>query len=425
MKMRCIVCAAALLSSLAATSPSASAAEYSRVVSAVRNLGRPAAATPRRDPRVAPAGYYESVTDAHPAAFQVSDQAAGDYVEQPVEPAPYESLPYYDGGVESSCGPGGCAGTCAPPCDTCFDCVCRSTAHFTSIFADYLYLRPRDAEVAYAVPIDGPITGPPANNPIQVGRVATVDPNFQGAYRAGFNVNVDCASSVEASFTRYENETTDEIFTSAPDVLRSLVAHPSSGSAASDFLEAGAELNIDFDLVDVTYRRQLACGPVHAIDYLVGTRYAKLEQSFGALFENNGVEAVFTDVEFEGAGVRFGLAAERFHCSSGLSGYGTAFASFLAGEFDASYFQGQNFDQTVVEAEWSAGRIVPILDLEFGVAWTSPMQKLRVSAGYLYSAWLNAVKTEEFIQAVQENNFLNLDSTVSFDGLRIQAVYLF
>ena len=55
-------------------------------------------------------------------------------------------------------------------------------------FGEFTYLRPRDAGVAYAVPIDGPIEETPANYPIQVGSVGVVDPDYQPGFRVGIGL---------------------------------------------------------------------------------------------------------------------------------------------------------------------------------------------------------------------------------------------
>ena len=62
---------------------------------------------------------------------------------------------------------------------------------------------------------------------------------------------------------------------------------------------------------------------------------------------------------------------------TGFSVYANGYASFLAGQFRARYFQGQAFDPSVVDAEWEAGRLVPILDFEAGVGWTGMNGKVQ------------------------------------------------
>lgn len=314
----------------------------------------------------------------------------------------------------------GCAGaidSCDMPCDS----GCGESglwAHYTDVHASILYLRPRNADVAYGVPIDGPIVNAPANNPIQVGRVGVVDFDYETGFDVGFNLAVNAMTSVYANLLMFDSSATDSISTTAPDVIRSIVSHPSSTSAATDYLSGSANLDLDLDVVDVGLRHLFVGGRVYALNWFAGARYARLNQQFGANFIDNGTEDVVTDIDFDGAGVRLGLEAERQSCRSRLRVYSKASSSFLAGKFSASYFQGQSFDPSVVDTNWEAGRIVPVLDLEAGAGWTSKSGRLRLGVGYMVSAWFNTVQTEEFIQSVQQNSFIDLGSTLTFDGLR-------
>ena len=163
----------------------------------------------------------------------------------------------------------------------------------------------------------------------------------------------------------------------------------------------------------------------HAINWVAGARWAKLEQRFASEFVNNGVENVATDIDFDGAGIRLGLEAERYSTKTHCSIFARGYANFLAGRFRGDYIQTQAFDPIVVQTDWEAGRIVPILDLELGVAWNSPCNHWRIAGSYNVSSWFNAVKTEEFINAVQSNDFDHLDENVTFDGLAAHIEYRF
>ena len=304
---------------------------------------------------------------------------------------------------------GGGGNPCADPC------------YQTQVFGEFIYLRPRNAEVAYGVAIDGPIVAPPVANPIQVGPVGVVDPDYSPGFRVGFTSAFDEWSDVGVIYTHFESSTSNAISTNPPDVIRSLVSHPSSQSAASDFLWGRARYDIDYDLVDVDYHCVFASGKQYSANCLVGVRYCGLAQDFRADFANNGTELVTTDIKFDGGGVRFGLEGERRAACSGFLVYGTAAASFIGGEFRARYFQGESVDRSVVDTSWQAGRIVTILDLELGIGWTSASGCLRFTTGYLFSAWFNTVKTDEFINAVHANDFVGLGDTLTFDGLTARA----
>jgi hypothetical protein len=133
---------------------------------------------------------------------------------------------------------------------------------------------------------------------------------------------------------------------------------------------------------------------------------------------------VNTDIQFDGIGMRLGLQGERFFPSSGLFVYGTGGTNILFGEFDATYLQVTN-GVTTASTAWNAGRVVPVVDLELGAGWLGMNRHLRLSAGYRVSTWFNVVKTEDWIWAVQNNDFRNLDGTLTFDGLVTRAEWLF
>ncbi|MDA0660351.1 MAG: Lpg1974 family pore-forming outer membrane protein [Planctomycetota bacterium] len=333
---------------------------------------------------------------------------------------------------------GGCAeiGSCQTGCGTCGPCdvgirgvdsCCPPVwRHRSGAFGEYLYLRPREAEVVYAVPIDGPIFVQPGNNPIQVGPLGMVDPGYQSGYRVGFGIAISDCSSLTASITRLDSQSSDSISTEPAEVLRSLVAHPSSTSAATDWLNASARYDVDFQFVDLDFRALWRGGDNYAINYNVGARYGKLEQSFTSLFSANGTEVVNSNIDFEGGGIKLGLDLERYGCAQKLFVYSRANASFLAGQFDAAYFQGQSFDPTVADTGWDAGRIVTVLDAEAGVGWRSQSGRWKFSTGYLVSAWLNTVKANQFIKSVQQNEYLNLaDDNLTFDGWVVRGEFNF
>lgn len=304
-------------------------------------------------------------------------------------------------------------------CDDCETCLpeCRRGCGCWEVYGDFLWLHPRDGEVPYAVPIDGAIVPPPAI-PVQVGPTAVVDGDYDIGFRLGAGYQWDECTTIRASYTWFESNADHETETAAPNVIRSLVTHPGAAAAPTDFLRASAGHDIDFQFVDLDYSAIFSCSERHVLSYVLGARYAHLNQNFASRYVNGGVETVTNDITFDGGGIRLGLEAERYGpCGSGLMIYGRGFASFVAGDFQGRYAMGTGADPSVAETTWEAGRIVPILDLEAGVGWTSRRGHVRVSAGYMISAWLNAVQTAEFIEGVRENNMLGLGDGLTFDGL--------
>ncbi len=44
-----------------------------------------------------------------------------------------------------------------------------------------------------------------------------------------------------------------------------------------------------------------------------------------------------------------------------------------------------------------------------------------MNAGYMVSAWFNVVSTDEWIQAVHNNNFIGLGDSLTLDGVVARA----
>ena len=365
------------------------------------------------DSRLTPVSFVE-------AAEQFNLQPLSPIITQPVAASPIvaaqpAALPTYSVPVppmqEASWGDGpaydkGPAKYC-PPC----------WAHRSGVFGEFLYLRPRDSEVAYALLVNGNV---PA------GEVGIADPDYSPGYRVGFSKALDECSSLVAAYTSFESNTNDFLNTNPPPAIRGLLLHPATTNAASDFLTATARYDIDFRAADFDYRAVLTAGDSAAINYIVGARYAHLDQDLRVAYTNAGTtETIVTDVEFDGAGFRLGLDAER--CTHhGFLFYGKAMSTFLVGDFRATYNHASTAGgASVANTAWRAGRIVPILDLELGTGWQSHSGHWRMTAGYVVSAWLNTVNTDEWVEAVRGNSFEGLNDGMTFDGLTAKAEYRF
>lgn len=310
--------------------------------------------------------------------------------------------------------------------------------HRSGLFGEFLFIRPRNAEVAYALPIDGPVA-PVLGNEVPVGPAAVVDFGYEPAFRVGFSLRLQPDSSISAQYTNFRGEDSDAVTVVAPIVLRSLVSHPLSMNAATDTLDARASLGIEYDLVDVDFKALLdGCEPCETdncgnsqskfadvLNYIVGVRYARLDQDFRSAFVTTGTTSVDTNVDFDGGGIRLGLEGERHSTATGLYVYGQGLTNLMVGEFKADYAQINTFNGTEAITSWSGGRLVPGFDLELGFGWVAPRRRLRLSTGYMVSTWFNVVKTEDFIDAAQTHDFDNMSSILTFDGLVTRAEWEF
>lgn len=293
---------------------------------------------------------------------------------------------------------------------------CSKWCRSWNIWGEFLYLRSRDSEVTYGVETNTSVA--PPTPPVQVGRVGMIDQTHDPGFRFGVTYMLDETSSLTASWAMVESHRTDRIDrTSLSNVIESMVLHPTTVAASSSGTFATGIHDIDFDLVDLEYRGQLSSSEVTDTNFVIGLRYVNLQQQFMHNTDIIGSQSVATDIDFNGLGVRLGLEGERFRHKSRCFFYGKTYVNFIPGEFNAKFDQGQAFDASVVDTLWEAGRLVSIWDLELGLGHICKSERWSMSVGYSFSAWTNVVKTDEFINAVQTNNFLDLGETMTYDGL--------
>lgn len=341
-------------------------------------------------------------------------------------PTAYSSTPFLDQLREATgdarfvsyelvSGHEGCGhATCEPGC--CSRVYC---GHRCGVFGDILVLKARGVDVAYGIPLDG--IDP--NVAVPVGPVGVANPDYEPGFRVGFNWAMSSCASLTGTFTWFESHSSSAIAIEQPNVIHSLLTHPNTLSAATNSQAASADYDIDFQLADVDYRALFSASPWHEINWLVGVRYAHLDQDFQSRQQiNAGITSVTTESTFDGVGPRFGLEGERFSRHSGFSLYGRGIVSFLAGRFDARYTQFDTFAQTQAATALRDERVVPILEYEVGIGWTSANRRWKINGGYYMAAWYNTMTTNSWIQSVQASNFVDVGDTLTFDGFvgRIQ-----
>ncbi len=300
----------------------------------------------------------------------------------------------------------------------------QSRQYRFGVFGELLYLQAgAGANLVYAVPVGGVL---PTAQP--VGGVGTLDSDYEIGFRAGGIFVIDNMAAVIGTYTRWEGDTTGAVTTVAPNVIRSLVTAPGLPNTAPNSLSAQAEYNIKMQIVDLDYRREVWRRTNISLDGIVGARYAQLNQEFSVDQVFGPVTTtVATDIDFTGIGLRVGGEGETRPFGGGFLLYGRALLDVLFGKFDANFTQSNTLPQTQAFITLEEDRTVPIAELELGVGYSQPVYGVlvRATAGYHFSAWFNAVTTGEFINAVQDGNYLDATDTLTFDGIvgRLEVVF--
>ncbi len=314
------------------------------------------------------------------------------------------------------------------PCDDCCcDCCTSLFEHQPGLFADYLYLRTFGVDMAHGTQQNG-VGG---QGTVPFGDVGTVQPQFESAFRVGYHRPCGCRAGITVAYTQYESNATGQLDAAQGigGTAASLVLVPGTVTAGTTFSQLFADYSIDFKLADVDYTVLLIDSKRVGINFDLGVRYANLQQDFSqlALFAQPlGDRHTTTDINFDGVGLRSGFEGAWQLRDSRFSAYGKGFINVLFGEFSSRYSQ-LNVTTTDLEAtsHWVDARVVPILEYEVGLDWTSCNGCWRLGAGYYTAFWFNTVATPKYIQAVQANSFTNVSETITFTGLVAHVEYRF
>ncbi len=200
--------------------------------------------------------------------------------------------------------------------------------------------------------------------------------------------------------------------------------HPSTATTGAASLEANATQLANFQFADLMVRRVYRSSDCGVINWNAGLRYGNLEQGLSAnqtVSVATGLTNVTTDIDFNGFGIIGGLDGARHSTHTGFLVYGRALGSLLAGNWQADYRQSNQFGGGVIANRYDDYRVTPVVDTELGVGWQSCGGGLRVTTGYLFSTWFNAVTNRDYIQSVRSGDMLNLDDNLTFSGLSLRT----
>lgn len=307
----------------------------------------------------------------------------------------------------------------APACTTCGvpNCCPNRACHCLGVFAQTMYIRPGNADIVYATEQLG--CDPGLATP--TGPQGLIAPDAELGFRAGVIVPITECSSFIASYTWFQSDTNSHIDAADGAVLAFDAAHPSLANCGTNSISASAKFDLDFELVDLAYHRELWGACNWAINYTAGVRYGRLEQEFVArqdIGSASGLATVYTDIDFDGLGVRFGLDGQRISAKTGLFIYASGGASFLGGNYRADYVQVNQFGAgTNIAVSREDYRVTTILEAELGVGWQSRKGHLRITAGYMAMGWQNVLLANAYLNEVTAGLPAETDDFLTFDGL--------
>ncbi|MEM1228261.1 MAG: Lpg1974 family pore-forming outer membrane protein [Planctomycetota bacterium] len=304
------------------------------------------------------------------------------------------------------------------------DCVAPWWSHRTGFFGEFMLLRPGSTDLIYATEQ----TDPDPNIASPTGPIGIVELDAESGFRAGFTLAASECTSLVASYARWEGSASSTLTATGSNVLDSNLIHPSTATSGAASLESFTEQEINFQTVDILYRRLWKRSNTMALNWLAGVRYGDIEQQLSGdqtVSVATGLTNVSTDIDFSGFGIAGGLDFETFSCTTGLSLYGRTLASLLAGEWNANYTQTNQFGGGVVANQYEDFHATPVLDAELGIRWMAKKRRFMMSAGFLMSGWYESVTTRSYINSVRAGQLTDTGETMTFSGLTAGAEWRF
>jgi Legionella pneumophila major outer membrane protein precursor len=352
--------------------------------------------------------------EAHPAPFSTASLSTPSNSDKAVQLASYANQEFESHGFASCAPVYSSSNSCTSGKGCCEPCCEPWWAHSNSIFGESLYLWPGNSDLIYATEKTGTTSTDSPTGPLGI---TNVDESV--GFRVGFSKRRTQCSSFFASYARWDGETTDSISTTNRVLISNLI-HPSTTTVGSQSLTSSADQSISFQLVDAGFRRILRTTNCSAINWSAGLRYGNLEQGLVGrqiIQTATGLTTVSTDIDFDGVGILLGADGERrSQCCGGLI-YGKLLGSLLAGDWRADFRQTNQFGGGVIANHFEDFRVTPVFDAELGFGWVSRSGAIKLTAGYLFSNWFNAISTRDYLRNVRSGALEDMADVLTFSGL--------
>ncbi len=254
-----------------------------------------------------------------------------------------------------------------------------------------------------------------------------------GGYRWG-----ECGESFDLSYWRIDNDASFES-TPVPADLSVIFAGFADNDADAPGERLLADVSVELDVFDIDYTKRIpirsgspsncgVCCPLWDLAWSFGARFADYERVHENLVVNAagaGVSGAGASTEFVGAGPRGTLAGRRYFGDERLwSAYGKTGVSLLLGDYEAGSVRVTPVGARVITTvrDEAFDRIVPVIDLEFGLSRQFGCRTL-FTAGYRFQSWWELGQFEAV--DVGDCNCLGSSNLLTMDGLFASLEYTF
>lgn len=293
-------------------------------------------------------------------------------------------------------------------CNLCGRDIGRCTCGINwTISADFLYLQTKGADIGYGVPSDDCFGVP-------LGPTEQLNFDFQAGVRYGIWRSWSPGMSwIGLTGAHFNADSSEQGIPSAQQIFQPILLvspNPLSCPAGSATFAIG-QGEVEFNTYDLDYKQLLFGTDSLDITGIVGLRIADMDQSIRVTYDEDTVRSA---ADIRGAGLRFGVAAER-HVNN-WHFFGSSNLSILNVDMDELYTQTSVTDGVVVDFEQDIDRLIPIMDLQVGVSY-DVCRNISMALGYQYSVWWNVVTVPSLINSLQAGDFSGeTEEDITFDG---------
>jgi hypothetical protein len=320
--------------------------------------------------------------------------------------------------VGKSCNGGPTCKRCAGLCNNFYRQRCF-------VFGDFLYLKSFGPDLVHATQQNAAPAGP---GTVPFGTAQNLIQPWRPAFRVGGGYALNDCSSISVGYMQFFSNVSQTLGLPSGAPLGSVVSSildPGTVNSGTTFSLVNATSAVNFRMADISYNALIFGTPNSYLNWSAGARYGHLRQNFqqdAEFAQPNNPQFTTSSINFDGVGPRAGLDGRRRIGATNFSAYGQTSISALFGEFTAGYTQTDTLTTaTLASSNWQSARVVPVLDWELGLSWTSCSGCWRIGGGYYTAFWFNTITTPQYISAVQANNFVQLGDTITFTGAVVHA----
>ena len=282
---------------------------------------------------------------------------------------------------------------------------------------DYLFWRPRQRGLDYAVSEDG--------SALTVGRgqVHEMKLDRDSGIRGQLAYRTKTGWGLALAYTHFETDG-NGLAVRPPGVgeLFATRSHPDTNEEADIALATGS---FDYQVFDVLGYRSIYRNRFSDVQLFGGVRFADIDQAMRVDYDGRDfVNGVFTnEMNMDGFGFRVG-ADGTWWMGYGFGLFGRVGGGLVLGRFRTELFESDlNGAQLITSIEDDYHQAVPEIDLAGGISWRR--NAFSVSVGYEMTNWFNLSNRAAFIDDIHEGLYGPFDMDVLLEGVTARAAFSF